>query len=615
MRHRSAALTAVFLTALLLLTAAPLRAQSVTVSAAVNETTIGTQDRLRYSVEVRGATLIDVDTPRPPETEGLALLQTNPMVSQSTSMVNGVVSQSIGFEWVYRPLGEGTARLEATTVVINGESYTTEPIEVSVVAQARRPQAAQRPRSMRDLLRDDGRDQPAREVTERDLFIRVRPSAQTVYRYEQMYVDYELFLREGIQVRSNRLADSWDAEGFWREDLEIGERVGRDEVVDGLRYRVYTLKRIAVFPQRTGPLQIDPLRIETEVALPLRTRSLFDSFLGLTRYQEATVNSPPLRINVRPLPAGAPDAFEAAVGDFDLDAAVDRTEIETGETVRFDVTISGTGNIATVTPPELVLPPSVEQYPPQVGESINRTRRQVTGSKTFSYVLVPRAPGPHTLPAVEFAYFDPEAETYRTLRSRPVTIQVTGAPVGPAAARVNAGGLPIDDVAGLMLIVSDWRTGARDPLHHQPWPYLVLLLPLVGLIGLYAYRRHQSRLATDVRYARSRRAHPVARKHLKQAERLLSEGAGKAFYEEIARAVTGYIGDRLNIAPQGLTIAQLDARLAEAGVPEPTREALRDLLYECDRARFAPVPPTRDTLTTATERAAALIAELSERLA
>ncbi len=159
-----------------------------------------------------------------------------------------------------------------------------------------------------------------------------------------------------------------------------------------------------------------------------------------------------------------------------------------------------------------------------------------------------------------------------------------------------------------------WRRTDGTPLHQSPWTYLALALPLL-LIGLVAlYRRHATRLATDTAYARSRRAHPLARKHLKQAETLRRQDAPRAFYEELERAVRGFVGNRLNVAEVGLTRAQLDARLAEADLPEAVRAALQTLLETCDQARFSPERPSPAQMETSLDQARGFIIALDAAL-
>lgn len=591
-------------------------AQEIQVRASVSETTVGTEEVVPYTIEIEGATFNDVETPRPPEAEGLRLVSPVPSTQRNMTFINGQLRQSVAFTWSYRPTREGTARIGQTEITVKGRSYATGAITIRVVPQTQRPQ--RRPRSAwpfdpspPQAAAPDADDRPA--VSDRDLFIRAVPSKRQALQNEQVTIEYLLYFRDGIQLRHSRLAGSWDAEGFWREEFEVETRpIPRMVVENGLRYNVITLKRVAVFPTRAGTLRIDPLQIETEAYVPYRSSDPFEQFFSLrNRFETLQLASPPITIEALPLPAGAPDGYSGAVGSYRMQTRVNRTEVEVGEPVEVQITISGSGNIATLQPPRLQVPGVFEQYDPQVNTTIARNGARITGSKTFSYVLVPRSNGTFELPAIRFAYFDPERGQYDTHVSEPTPIRVTGTATTPLAATETASGLPVDDIAGL-LPAGDWVPTTRVPLHQRPWVYAALVLPLIALGGLFAYRRHLNRLATDTQFARNRIAHPLARKHLKQADALLqqSQPPHRAFYEEIERAVLGFVGNRFDIAEQGLTRPQLDARLAALDVPAETRLELRRLLEACDQGRFAPVIPERAEMEAARDRAARLIIEI-----
>lgn len=586
----------------------------VAVTASVDEKTVGTEEVVRYTVEVRGAPFSDVITPEPPSSDKLSLVQRSPSTQQNISIVNSDVERSLSFTWQYRPSKEGQATIGAAEVKVKNRVFKTDPIEINVVPQSQRPARAPN-RAGRWLFPggdEDAGDQP--EVTKTDVFIRALPSKKSVYENEQLSVDYVLFFRHGVLLRNSRLADSWDTEGFWREDLEVQQRSNmRTETVDGLRYNAVTLKRVALFPTRSGQLTIEPLRIETKVALPRNTgafRSLLLQNAG--RFQSATVTSPPIEVTAKPLPK-PPATFHGAVGTFAMHTAVSRTDVEAGEPVELTITLSGRGNIATLAEPPLELPPLIERFGPEVSDSINRSKKQVEGVKTFTYTLVPRTDGRHVIPSFTIRYFNPEAGEYRELKSDPITLRVTGA-VKPAASTVPTTRFPANDIAALHDEVQKWRRAGGSPLYRMPWVYIILIVPVLALGGLFLYRKQIERIATDERYARSRRAHPAARKHLKEAEALLKRGNGRALYEEIIRAVLGFVGDRLNMTPQGMTSAQLRTALLERGTPDHLVEGIVDLVIEADAARFSPEAPDRDMMQDVVERAAGMIAGLDEHV-
>lgn len=598
--------------------------QGVNVTASVSDNTVGTEESLSYRIEIQGASASDVQRPAPPEAEGLALLQTIPSTQNSVSIINGKMSQSIAYEWTFRPIGEGRAQIGAIDVTVKGKAYKTKPVTITVVPQSQRPQRNRQTTRVNPF--DPFGNRPAAapqnepeksQIGERDIFIRALPSARQVVQNEQVNIEYHLFFREGMQLRQSRLADSWDAEGFWREELDVERRpIPKTAVENGLRYNTIVLKKVAVFPTRTGTLRIDPLRIEAEAFFPNRSMDPFDQFFSFRpRYEPVEVASTPVTIEVTPLPENAPESFTGAVGSFRMEAKVDQAEVEVGEPIQVALTITGTGNIATIESPHFEPPGVFELYDPEVNTSIERKGNRIRGVKTLTYVVVPRSNGTFQIPEVEFTYFNPEHGRYESINPRPTPVKVTGTPTAPIAALTSTSGLPVDDIAGLLTETASWKRTDVVPLHRRAWLYVLLLLPLFGFVGLFTYLQYHSRLAGDVMLARNKRAHPVARKHLKQAEVLLAENDARAFYHEIERAVLSFVGNRLNVVETGLTHKQLNHLLQQRGVSADARNGLFGLLQECDRVRFAPILPDQAAMDTACDRAGAVIVQLDEILA
>lgn len=605
---------------LALLLVGPAAARQVDVRASVDATTIGTEESVTYTITVEGSDGSNVQLPEPPQAEGLTLLQTVPRTQQSVSIINGQMSRSFGFSWAYRPIGTGTARIGATTLKVGDRDYHTQPISVTVVPQDQRPARPQQVDPFGRLLQSpfdppqDNAEPPT--IDDSDLFIRAVPSAREAWQNEQVVIEYRLYFREGIQLRQSRLTDSWDAEGFWREELDVETRpIPRIMVENGLRYNTIVLKRAAVFPTRAGDLSVDPLKIESEAMMPFGSRDPFQSLFALrTRFTPVQLSSPAVRIASRPLPPDAPTAFNGAVGNYAVTVAPDRTDLEVGESLQLTVTVTGRGNLATLDAPMLVAPAAFDVYDPQVSTLLDRSGNTLSGSKTFRWVLIPRSNGTFEIPPVEFAWFDPQQGRYRTSSSDPIPVTVTGTSTAPATVMATTNGMPVDDFAPAFAESTSWSRTDRAPLHTHWWVWTLLVLPLVTMAGGLVWRRHADRLTHDQRWARGRRAHPLSRKHLKQAMVLLESGDTRGYFEEVERAVMGFIGNRLNVAEKGMTRPQLDATLAARGVDDTLRRRLKILLETCDRGRFAPASFTPENKEVAFDDASALIPDLDQQL-
>ena len=576
--------------------AAAAQAQDVEVSAKASPDPMGTAEELAFTITVTGAPPDAVQTPSPPVTRGLAL--TRPMPTRRTEVVfvNGTLRRTVRLTWRYRPVRAGVVRILPVEVVVGSQTVRTADLSVDVVPHrqrlARPPQgtaphaAAPRPNASPDDASRGPDEGPP--LTERDLFIRAVAETTAVYQNEPVTVEYRLYFRPGIQLRHSRLASPWDAAGFWREELDVDARpIPRTVTRNGQRYRTIALKRVAVFPTRPGTLRVDPLQITTEAEVQggrSGTGGRLGQLFGLrSGYQRVTLASEALALTARPLPPGAPDGFAGAVGRFTMTAQADAPAVQVGEAVRLSVTVEGTGNLAMLEPPAFAQPPDAEVYDPEVDLQIDRTRMQVTGRKTFTYVLVPDAAGTLRLPALALPYFDPDAETYRVARTAPLAVRVTG-DEAPAARSTTGTGLPVGDLAGLWTDARWQQTGAV-PLHQRAWPVAAAVAPLLLAALALAVRRYRARRAAT---AAARAARPAAEAHLADADAHFAAGRTDAGFAALERAVLGFVGCRLGVAPAGLTRARLDALLARHGLPRSDRDALRELLDTCDAVRFGP---------------------------
>ena len=589
------------------------RANAQEVNGLVDATTIGTEELVTFTLEISGAELDQLTGLTAPEAQGLRLLSPSPSQRSSTSIVNGRVSHTVGYVWRYQPEGEGEAQILSTTVEIAGKSFATEPVSITVVPQAQRP-----PRQRRSIFDPFGifeDPQPAQappQVGERDVFIQAIPSAHEAYQNEQVTINYELYFKSGTQPRNSRLADSWDAEGFWREELDVSERpVPRTTVIDGQRFNVIVLKRVAVFPTRSGELSVDPLRIATEV-LPTGEDLFSRPFFSLG-YVDVERASPAVAILSKPLPAGSPPEFSGAVGQYTIRASLSTETVEVGEPLQLVVAVQGTGNIALLEAPEVTLPGIFEAYEPEVSTSMANEGTQVRGSKHFTWLLVPRSNGTFVIPPIRYAYFSPNAERFMTDEVVLPQITVTGTASSTAAVSATSQGFPVDDIAPLVR-TPNWMPATRTPLHRRAWLYALLLGPLLALGTTFFVRRRVTRLATDTAWARQRRAHPLARKHLKQATALSKQNAPEAFYEALERAVLGFIGNRINVAELGMTRAQVGTTLSDAGIAEALRIDTVEFLEACDAARFAPQRPEEAQMQVHLAEASRLLSAIALEL-
>lgn len=582
----------------------------VRVEAEVQSSEVGTEELVTFTVRVQNVSRSDIKVPDAPSTTNLVSQQSTPSTQRSLSFEGGQLDRSLAFEWQFRPLRAGDARIHPVEVTVQGETHTTEEIRIRVVSQSQRPASASE--GSAPSVAEGAGETEAATLGPQDLFIQATATDDEAYQNEQVTVEYHLFYRPNIRLRHSRLAEAWDAAGFWREELDVPSRpTPRTRYLGGRDYETIVLKRVALFPTRAGSLRVDPLRIETEAQVARRT-NWSDGATLRSRYEPVDLASDALPVTARSLPPSAPQAFDGAVGQFSLSTHVEADSAEVGEAVQLTASLEGTGNLATLSPPHLELPDEFEGYEPEVQTNIDRSGNQIGGRKDFVFTLVPRANGSYTIPPVTFAYFDPETEQYETLRSEPTTLHVTG-DEAPRAESQTGEGLPVGDITGLIEDDAQWGRASSPPLYRQPWAYAALLVPVfLAAGGLLFQRRRQAAAGADP--AGRDEALEKAQHHLNEAHRHLRNGDVSTFYGAVERAVLTFLGRRLDLSrsPAGLTRADLDRHLSQHDVPEADREALHELLDACEQAQFTPMRPSHDSMQAALDHAQSLLLRLDD---
>lgn len=579
-------------------------AQRISVEATVlpNPTSIG--EVLSFNVEVKTSGEVGyVGVNNPPEADKMVLIQSIPQESRSQMSINGRIEQSVNLTWRFQPTEVGIATIQSVSITVGGVSYRTAPIRVRVLETApidpnTNPFAGSPsyiPPPPPPVYRDAA---PSKGTP---MFIRAVPSATQVYQGQQMYITYYMYIKQGVNVSNNtRISDSWDAEGFWRVELDKGSNAGY-ETLDGVRYKKVAIKRVVVFPTRTGTLTIDPLQVEGEYQIAIL--DALDSFgVPDLSFKPFKIRSSPVQVRANPLPTPAPHSFTGSVGRFKLEVWYDKKEVRVGDALQVKVKISGIGNIKALKAPTLELPTVIESNEPIEQIRLDKSGSQLYGSKTFVYTFIPKANGRYDIPAFNFAFFDAGLRSYQNLTYPAQQINVTGSATGFANTT-----FPLNDVAPLME-KGAWRSANASDLHLR-WGFwsILCLFPLLLWGGLWRLRRFQTKLETNVAFARERKAEPAAHKQLKKAKQLLHSGNGKGFYEELSKAVLGFYGNKFNILEKGLTRVELDQALAAQRVTPAVRQKLLQLLQEADAARFSPIQPSVAQMQNALQQAAALI--------
>ena len=579
---------------LFLLLALNATAQELTVRAP-GRVDLGRRFEVRYEVNDRASDF------RGPSFKGLSVLS-GPMTSQSTSMsiINGKTSRSstFGFTYILQADVEGTFNIGGASCTVDGKKITCPGFTITVEKGTQQAQPQQPNAYGGNSRQQQAYAQPASSsnIDSKQLFARASISKSNPYQGEQVILTYKIYTQVSLsQYQIDKLPGN---KGFWSEDLSKDGSVKQySETVNGRNYQVAEIRRGALFGQESGKLTIEPLDLDVLAIVQRQRRStgsiwdLFDDpFFNPTQAVEKHLSTNSLTVNVRPLPGGAPDGFNGAVGKFSAKSGVDTREVRANEAITYRLTISGSGNLMLIDAPKLNFPKVFEVYDPQIDDKISRTNSGISGSRTFEWVLIPRSQGDYEIPAFDFAYFDPSTGKYATSHVDAISVHINK---GDPNAMKNV----TSNKSNVKLLNSDInyiQTGAThfetlNQKHGVEWWFWTFLVLILGgaIVAILLGRRYQAQ-QQDIAGVRLRRATKEARKRLKKAAAHLYTGDDNSFYEEIYKAIWGCLADKYNIELSRLSSDTVHDCLVEKSVPEEQQQRIMKTLQDVDFARFAP---------------------------
>ena len=581
------------------------QAQELTLQAYVDRTQIPLNQQFSLTVELSGRDAQRAPEPAVPDLSDFAVFL-GTSSGMSTQIINSQISVSRTFTHRYVATKEGSFTIPAIQIAYRGKTFQTQPIPIQIV-KAQTPGSRSSSNNLEDLL-----------------FLKALVNKRRVYQNEPVIVTYKIYT--AVNIQSYGIKQLPNTVGFWSEEFTMPARPPlSSEIINGRRFRVATIRKIALFPQEPGEKTLDPMIVECEVRLPRQRRSrdpfesfFDDPFFSLGRTVTRSVASNRVKIEVLPLPeANRPLDFSGAVGRFTLSAEVDKSRVKTNEAVTFKLTISGVGNIQILPEPKVSWPSDFEVYDPKITEKVNRSGAQITGSKTYEYVLIPRYPGAQVIKPVSFSYFDLREQAYKTLSSPSIQLNVVRGDEPlvhvPMAASKEDVELIGQDIRFIQTRLPEFQR-IGDVFYKRLGFAATLAFPLLALAGALVYRRHQERLSADVAYARSRKANQMALKRLRQANKALRHGDSKAFYAEVSKALTGFIADKLNVPAAGLITDEVASLLQAKNIRPETITQYLDCLRTCDFKRFAPTDADESEMKAFFEQARKAIIALEKEL-
>ena len=555
---------------------------------APNAVSVGDQFRLTFSVNARGENL------KLPDLSSFDVLM-GPSTSQSTSVqiINGRTTQSQTFSYTFilRAKEQGTFNIRPGSIEVEGKVIQSNPLTVQVVTG--RPQQQQPQQQPQDQQQEQQPAAQSGNISREDLFLRLELNKRNVYKGEQIIATVKIYANPNLPLTGFEEVTLPTYEGFFTQDIDIPQQINfTREVYNDKIYQVGVLKKTVLFPQQSGNITIRPFNITVLVQQRVRQRSFFDDFFAGIQTARAKLTSDAVTINVRDLPP-APANFYGGVGSFNITSDISGTEVTTNDAVTLKVTINGTGNLRLIQSPKLELSSDFDLYDPRSTDNVRVSDAGMSGSRTIEYLFQPRFEGSYTIPAIQFAFFNPATGQYERRTTPEYKLEVAKG----SEDRSTSGVMRTVRRQDLQLIGQDIRF-----IWQKPMPlriagqtffgsnlfFGIYLAGLLGFLVFFMVYRKKLKENANVALSRNKKASRVARKHLRAATLNLKKNEENAFYESVLKAFWGYLSDKLSIPVANLKRETAIEGLQKRNVDESLIDEFLKVVDQCEFARFAP---------------------------
>ena len=578
-----------YLVAIVLLVCGSLSAQ-VQFEARVSKTTVALNERLRIDFMMN----VDGDNFVQPSFEGFRIIA-GPSQQVSQSWVNGRSSFEKAYSYFLVPNQKGTFIIKPAAIEYNGQIYRTAPIKIIVTAAQEQPRD---PNDTQQITADE------------NLYLVADVSKDNLYVNEPTTVIYKLYFAN-VGISNFRELSKPKYNDFWSQNIEIKQLEAEEGLFRGQNYRYVVLKKVVLYPQKSGKLKIEPLSLEIDVQLPSNRRDMFGRMV-LTETSKR-VSAGTKVINVKPLPeAGKPDNFSGAVGNFDFKVTPSKNNLKNGESLDLVVSVTGKGNLKLFSLPKPEVPNALEMYDAVHSEDISTPLSGMNGKSSDSYTIVPQYKGNYPVKPLQFSYFDLSSKTYKTITSPEIMINVLegAVPVDSTSNKSNKN--KIADIEHFSSIKKKTQLIAieKNDFFGSNLFFLLLFIPFLLLPLIVLYKNKKEALAGDISGNRIRMNNKLAKKYLSEAKKQIKNK--ELFYIALEKAMHNFLKAKLHIETSEMSKDNIQELLLSRNANQETVNAFIVLTENCEVARYA--PSSSATIQHDFDQAVLIISELEKQI-
>ena len=508
----------------------------------------------------------------------------------SFQMVNGHTSSSSSITYTYTLYAakSGVYNIPAAHARVGGKQISSRPAKVTVVGSAQ-GRGNNSPKMHEDDNYPPHMKVAGSAISGRDLFIKVSANKRKVYEQEPILLTYKVYTLVDLTQLEGKMPE---LTGFHTQEIPLPQQKSfHIERVNGKPYRTVTWSQYVMYPQMTGKMEIPSITFKGIVVQQNRSVDPFEAFFnGGSGYVEVKRNivAPSIKIDVLPLPH-KPANFSGGVGKFNISAQLNKNELKAGDPLSLRIVVGGIGNLKLIKQPVVNFPKDWDKYDPKVTDKTKLTSNGLEGNMIYDILAVPRNQGHYTIPPVELTYYDTSLNLYKTIKTQSFEIEVAKGDGSRSSVVDYSKDQPKD--------IKDIKKGEAelhsvDNFFFGSVGYLMsLLIPFAAFVALLVIFRNRAIDNADLVKMKGKKANKIATKRLRQANKLMLAGKTNEFYDEVLRALWGYVGDKLNMPAEKLSRENISEKLQSHNVDDNTISKFLSAIDDCEMMRFAPGDP------------------------